>query len=89
MALPPVPVMVPTLALPPATPSTVQATAVLLLPVTVAVTAALAPAATLIALGFSDTATGTRTVMVEEADLVLSATLVATTACVPAAAGAV
>ena len=94
VTLPPLPVRVPTLALPPDTPSTVQATAVLLLPVTVAVRAALAPAATLTALGFSDTATGAAgvcgpvTVTVAEADLVLLKSLVAVTIWVPGVRGA-
>ena len=83
--------MVPTVALPPATPSTVQATAVLLLPVTVAVMAAVAPAVTLAVPGLSDTATaaGAWTVTVAEALLVLSAALVALMVWLPAADGAV
>ena len=59
MTLSPDPVMAPTLALPFAMPSTVQVTAVSLLPVTVAVMDTVPPAATLAALGLSETATAT------------------------------
>ena len=87
----------PALALPPATPSTVQVTALSLLPVTVAVRLAVAPALMLTVPGLSatDTATGgwtttgAWTVMVVVALWVASAALVATMAWLPAAAGAV
>src|SRR5438046_2577762 len=49
--------MVPTVALPPATPFTVHATAVLLVPVTVAVNGCVSPSRTLVVLGATDTAT--------------------------------
>ncbi len=81
--------MVPALALPPAVPSTVQATAVLPVPVTVAVMAALAPVERLIELGLTDTATEGLpegwTVTTVVADWVASASLVATMLWLPAA----
>jgi hypothetical protein len=75
----PLPVMVPAVLLPLATPSTVQATEVLVEPVTVAVRETVPLAARLEELGLKLTTTGAATVMEAEADLLLSAALVART----------
>jgi hypothetical protein len=68
----------PTLALPFAVPSTLQVTAVLLLPCTFGVSVVLRPAATCAAVGVSVRLIPLTTVIVAEADCVESATLVAT-----------
>jgi len=65
-----------------------QVTAVLLLPVTVAVNCCVAPVISEAVVGEMVTATAV-TVTVAEADLVVSATLVAVTVKVPAVPGAV
>jgi hypothetical protein len=65
-----------------------QVTAVLLLPVTVAVNCCVAPVMSAAVVGAMETET-TVTVTVAAADLVVSATLVAVTVKVPAVAGAV
>jgi len=65
-----------------------QVTAVLLLPVTVAVNCCVAPVISEAVVGEMATETAV-TVTVAEADLVVSATLVAVTVKVPAAPGAV
>jgi hypothetical protein len=85
-------VTVPTVALPPATPFTVHVTAVLAVPVTVAVNCCDAPVTKVALVGTNDTLTAALTVTVAEADLVLSAALVAVTVTVAGAgtaAGAV
>ena len=71
---------VPTTALPPATPFTCQLTAVLLVPLTVAVNCRVPPVVSEADVGemLSETV-GAVTVTVAEADLVVSATLVAFT----------
>jgi hypothetical protein len=66
-----------------------QVTAVLLLPLTVAVNCCVPPVSSEVETGEIDTATGALTVTVAEADLVLSATLVAVTVYVPAVLEAV
>jgi hypothetical protein len=55
----------------------VQVTAVLLVPLTVAVNCCVVPACIDVDVGLIDTATGAVTVMVDDADFELSATLVA------------
>ena len=60
-------------------PVVVQVTAVLLLPVTVALNCCVAPVWTEAEVGDTDTATGAETVTLAEADFVVSATLVAFT----------
>ena len=88
----PVPVTVPTVPLPPATPSTVQVTAVFDEPLTVAVTEAVPPAFRLIALeGVNATPTPAAACTVTDALALLlaSTTLVAVTTSLPALAGAV
>jgi len=70
---------VPTVALPPAIPFTLQVTAVFVVFVTVAVNCCVAPVATEALVGLTLTATGGMTVTDAEADLVGSATLVAVT----------
>jgi len=70
---------VPTVALPPAIPFTLQVTAVFVVPVTVAVNCCVAPVTTEALVGLTLTVTGSTTVTEAEADLVGSATLVAVT----------
>ena len=60
-------------------PLAVQVTAVLLLPVTVAVNCCVPPVCTEAEVGDTETATGAETVTLAEADFVVSATLVAFT----------
>ena len=71
-------VIVPTVALPPTTPFTLQFTAVFVVPVTVAVNCCVAPVTTVALVGLTLTATGTM-VTVAEAELVARAWLVAVT----------
>src|SRR6266540_1385266 len=86
----PVAEMVPTVVLPPATPSTDHCTLVLVVPVTVAVNCFVVFTATLAEVGLMLIATPPLvTVTAAFADLVVSALLVAVTVCVPAVAGAV
>lgn len=66
-----------------------QVTAVLLVPVTVAENCCEPPVWSDGEVGDTETATGAATVTVAEADLVVSAALVAVTVYVPAVAGAV
>ena len=66
-----------------------QVTAVLLLPVTMAVNCCVPLVSSEVETGEIDTATGALTVTAAEADLVVSATLVAVTVYVPAVPGAV
>lgn len=91
MTVEPVPVRVPTVALPPTMPSTDQVTEVVVEPVTVAVKDRAEALAMVVAPGVSVTCTCTPacTVTTEEALLLVSATLVAVMVCVPAAKGAV
>ena len=70
-------------------PVAVQVTAVLVVPLTVAVNCCVPPVVSEAVVGLIATATGTVTVTVAEADFVVSATLVAVTVYVPAVAGAV
>jgi hypothetical protein len=69
--------IIPTVALPPAVPLTLQFTAVLEAPVTVAVNVWVIPTVTFMVAGETDTVTGAATVTVAEADFVVSATDVA------------
>jgi hypothetical protein len=80
---------VPVAAAPPATPSTLHTTLVLVEPVTVAVNCLVVFVVTLAVVGLMVTATPAVTVTAALADCVESALLVAVTVCVPAAAGAV
>jgi hypothetical protein len=80
--------MVPTVVLPPVTPSTDHVTAVFVVPVTVAVNCCVEFIARLTEVGLILTATVV-TVTEALADLVGSALLVALTVCEPAVAGAV
>ena len=80
------------MALPPTTPFTLQVTAVLVVFVTVAVSCWVVPVTSVTLNGLTLTATGGATVTEAEADLVVSATLVAVTVTVAGegtAAGAV
>ena len=88
----PVPVTVPTVLFPLATPSTIQVTPVFVLPETVAVKVEEAPVARVRAVGLSATLRaggGACTVTVAVATLVVSAVLVAVRVWIPAVAGAV
>ena len=88
----PVPVIVPAVVFPFATPSTVQVTPVFVLPDTEAVKEAVAPVVRVVDVGLRDTATGgggVWIVMVADALFVASAWLVAVRVWLPAAAGAV
>jgi hypothetical protein len=66
-----------------------QVTAVFVVPVTVAVNCWVAPVSIVAESGLIEIETGAETVTVADADLVLSAALVAFTVYVPAVAGAV
>ena len=81
--------MLPTVALPPLTSSTVQVTAVFVEPVIVAVKERAAELARVVVPGLRDTWTGARTVTTADATLLASATLVALMVWVPAKTGAV
>lgn len=87
----PVPVMVPTAAFPLATPSTDHDRVVAEPPMRVAVNEAVAPVFSVVELGFTVTLVGvggTLTVIVEDADLLESAVLVAVKVWLPAEEGA-
>jgi hypothetical protein len=69
--------IIPTVALPPAVPLTLQLTAVLEAPVTAAVNVCVIPTVTLMVAGVTDTVIGAATVTVADADFVVSAADVA------------